>query len=107
MKLKTGDKVRIISGKNKGKEGNILQVFPELSRIVVEGANTMTRHLKKRGERAGQKIQFSSPIHVSNVQLISPKTGKVGRIGTKMIEKNGKQSKIRVIRSKGSSEDIE
>ncbi|MBM5789551.1 50S ribosomal protein L24 [Candidatus Parcubacteria bacterium] len=107
MKIKTGDKVRIIAGKDKGKEGNILQVFPELGRVVVEGANIMTRHLKGRGERAGQKIQYPSPLSVSNVQLVSPKTGKAGRVGYKRIEKDGKRVKIRVLRVKGAKEDIE
>lgn len=107
MKIKTGDKVRVIAGKDKGKEGNILQVFPALERVVVEGINVMTRHLKKRGERAGQKIQFPSPLHVSNVQLISPKSGKAGRVGSKWIEKDGKRSKVRVLRVKGTTEDIE
>ncbi len=107
MKIKTGDKVRIISGKDKGKEGNVLQVFPQLERLVVEGMNRMTRHLKKRTNQAGQKVQFSSPIHVSNVMLISAKSGKAGRIGYKMIEKDGRKTKIRILRSKGATEDIE
>ncbi len=107
MKIKTGDKVRIISGKDSGKEGTIIQVFPELDRIVVEGVNMMTRHLKGRSGQAGQKVQFSSPLHVSKVQLLSPKTGLVGRVGYKMIEKDGKSTKIRVLRTKGTSEDIE
>lgn len=107
MKIKTGDKVRIISGKDKGKDGNVTQVFPEISRIVVEGVNIMTKHLKKRGKQAGQKIQFSSPIHVSNAMLVSGKSGKAGRVGFKTIEKDGQKTKIRVLRSKGTTEDIE
>jgi len=107
MSIKTGDKIRVITGKDKGKEGAVLQVFPKLSRVVVEGVNMMTKHLRKQGKRPGQKIEFPSPIHVSNVQIISSKTGKTGRIGSKQIEKDGKTSKIRVIRSKGQSEDIE
>ncbi len=107
MKIKTGDKVRIISGKDKGKEGAVVQVFPQLERLVVEGVNLMTRHLKKRGNQAGQKIQFASPIHLSNVMLISPKSGKSGRVGYKMIEQEGRKKKIRVLRSKQTSEDLE
>lgn len=107
MKIKTGDKIRVIAGKDKGKEGNVLQVFPALERVVVEGVNVMTRHLKKRGEHAGQKIQFPSPLHVSNVQLVSPKSGKAGRVGYKRIQKDGKQVKVRVLRVKGATEDIE
>jgi len=107
MKIKTGDLVRLISGKNKGKEGKVLQVFPRLDRVVVEGVNQMTRHLKGRGEHAGQKIQFTSPVHVSNVQIVSGTTGKMGRIGYKLIEKNGPKKKIRLIRKAGSVEDLE
>lgn len=107
MKIKTGDKVRILSGKDKGKEGAVLQVFPVLERIVVEGINVMTRHLRGRSDRPGQKIQFPSPLHVSNVKLISAKSGKMGRVGYKMIEKDGESKKIRVIRSRGTSEDAE
>lgn len=107
MKIKTGDKVRIIAGKDKGKEGNVLQVFPKLNRVVVEGANLLTKHLRKQGDRPGQKIQFPSPVHISNVQLISAKSGATGRVGYKVMEKDGKKTKIRVLRSKGTSEDIE
>ncbi|MBI5369589.1 50S ribosomal protein L24 [Candidatus Uhrbacteria bacterium] len=107
MKIKTGDKVRVISGKDKGKEGNVIQTFPELERVVVEGVNVMTRHLKARGNQPGQKIQFSSPIHQSNVTLVSPKSAKTGRVGYKKIQQDGKAVKIRVLRSKGASEDIE
>lgn len=107
MKIKTGDKVRILSGKDKGKEGMIIQVFPELDRVVVDGINKMTRHLKKRSGNAGQKIEFPCPIHQSNVMLISPKNGKTGRVGYKRIEKDGRITKIRVLHSKGETEDIE
>jgi large subunit ribosomal protein L24 len=107
MKIKTGDKVRVRTGKDKGKEGNILQVFPHLERVVVEGVNIMTKHLRKTGQRAGQKIEFPSPIHVSNVALVSSKSGKSGRVAYKVIEQDGTKKKIRVIRSKGQSEDIE
>ncbi len=107
MKIKTGDKVRILSGKDKGKEGNVIQVFPKLERVVVEGVNLMTRHLKGRSGQAGQKIQFPSPVHVSNVKLISSKSGVAGRVGYKWIEKDGRSAKIRVLRAKGKTEDIE
>lgn len=107
MKIKTGDKVKILTGKDRGKEGSIIQVFPEVERVVVEGINMMTRHLRKRANQPGQKIQFASPIHISNVKLISPKSGKSGRVGYKKIEVDGKTKKIRVIKLRGFSEDIE
>ena len=107
MKIKTGDKVKILTGKDRGKEGVIIQVFPKVERVVVEGINMMTRHLRKRANQPGQKIQFASPIHISNVKLISPKSGKSGRVGFKKIEADGKTRKIRVIKSKGIKEDVE
>lgn len=107
MKIKTGDNVRVMVGKDKGKEGKVLQVFPKLERVVVENVNMLTKHLKKRGEVPGQTIKFPSPLHVSNLQIISAKSGKAGRIGFSFIEKDGAKQKVRVIRSKGGSEQIE
>lgn len=99
----------INAGKNKGKEGVVLQVFPDIQKVIVEGLNKAKRHLKSKGQdQVGQTIDFPAPIHVSNVKIISPKNGKTGRIGYKFVKKEGeKQKKIRVIRSKGKSEDIE
>ncbi len=108
FKIKTGDKVRIIAGKDKGKEGKVIQVFPKLQKVVVEGLNLATRHLRsQRQGQAGQKIQFPAPIHISNVKFVSPKSGKTGRVGTKVLEVEGNKKKIRVLKSKGTSEDIE
>ena len=107
MKIKTGDKVRIIAGKDKGKEGKVLQVFPKANRVVVDGINMLTKHLKRGGNRPGQKIQFSAPIHISNIKLISSKSGVSGRVGYKVVKKEGRKKKIRVIHSKGGVEDIE
>ena len=67
--IKTGDQVKILAGKDKGKTGKVIQVFPKLNKVVVEGANTAKRHLKSRqGGAKGQVIEFSMPIHASNVQ---------------------------------------
>ena len=107
MKIKTGDKVRITAGKDKGKEGKVIQIFPKVERVIVEDLNKATRHLRGQGSQPGQKIEYSSPIHVSNVILLSPKTSKTGRVGYKFIEKDGVKTKIRILQKKGSSEDIE
>lgn len=107
MKIKTGDKVKVIAGKDKGKTGQVIQVFPKMNKVVVEGLNLATRHLRsQRQGQAGQKIQFPSPIHVSNVQLVG-KNKKTGRVGYKMLDKDGQMKKIRVIKSKGSQADVE
>lgn len=68
LRIKTGDMVKIIAGKDKGKTGKVMQVFPKLNRVVVEGANMTKRHLRSRQSGAkGQIIEFSMPIHASNV----------------------------------------
>ena len=79
MKIKTGDNVRVMVGKDKGKEGKISQVFPDKNQVVVEGLNQRVKHLKPRGTQAGQRITFSAPMNASNVQMVG-KNGP-GRVG--------------------------
>lgn len=71
LRVKTGDTVKVIAGKDKGKSGKIVQVFPTLQRVVVEGVNMTKRHLRarKQGEK-GQTIEVSMPINASNVQIL-------------------------------------
>jgi len=108
MKIKIGDRVRVISGKNKGKDGKVQQMFPSSDRLIVEGVNKTIKHLRKqRGGQKGQKIEYFAPIHLSNVRLISPKTGLEGRVGFKKIQGEGKIKKVRQISKKGMREDIE
>ncbi len=98
MKLKTGDNVRIMTGKDRGKAGKVVQVFPRLSRVVVEGLNLRKRHLRgtRRGEK-GQLIEFAAPLASSNVMLVCPKCGKPTRVGAKFVhEPTGKDKKLRV-----------
>lgn len=107
MKLKTGDHVRVLTGKDKGKEGKILQVFPKLDRVVVEGLNIRKRHLRGGGGRKGQIIEFPSPVHVSNVTLVGTGTIVSGRVGYKFIDLEGKKKKVRVLRKAGNMEDVD
>lgn len=69
--IKKGDTVAVISGKDKGKTGKVLQAFPELNRVVVEGVNLYKRHLRshRRGEK-GQTVEFSMPLYASKVMLL-------------------------------------
>ena len=72
LRIKTGDMVKVMTGKDKGKTGKVIQTFPRLNRIVVEGVNLSKRHMRTRSEeQKGQVIEFSMPIHASNVQLVS------------------------------------
>ncbi len=73
LQIKTGDEVLVIAGKNKGKKGKIIQVMPAKNRVVVEGVNMTKKHMRSRGGKTGDKgqvIEFSMPIHASNVQPI-------------------------------------
>lgn len=71
MNIKTGDQVIVTTGKHADKKGKVLQTFPKLSRVVVEGVNLTKRHLKSRQTGVkGQTVEFPMPIHVSNVQLV-------------------------------------
>ena len=100
MKLKKGDTVKILSGKDKGKTGKIIQVLPDATRIVVENVNMRTRFQKsKQAGKPGMKVNFSGSLHASNVILIDPSSGKPTRIGYKV---DGK-TKTRVARKSGKS----
>jgi len=87
MKIRKNDTVLIISGKDRGKKGKVLDVFPKTEKIVVEGANIRKKHVKpkKSGEK-GQIVETPSAISSSNVKLICPKCGKAFKIGYKFIE---------------------
>ena len=102
MKLKVGDKVVVISGKDKGKEGKIIKTLREQNRVIVEGVNVVKKHIKPRGNEAGSIVEVEAPIHASNVMILDPKTNKRTRIGHE-IDKNGK--KIRVAKKSNSAID--
>lgn len=89
MKIRKGDSVIIISGKDKLKKGKVLKVFPKENKILVEGLNLRKKHIKpkKSGEK-GQTIQISIPVNAANVKLICPKCNQAARIGCKIIGKN-------------------
>lgn len=94
MKIRTGDTVVIISGKDKGKQGTVLRVFPEKNRLVVEGANMRVRHIKRTPTQAGQRISYEASLHASNVMILDPKSKKPTRVGYKVDEKTGKKSRV-------------
>lgn len=102
MKIKTGDKVKVLSGKDRGKTGKVVQVLFNKARaerfVVVEGVNVLKKHLKSRGrDQKGQIIELPAPIHASNVMLIDSASGKPTRVGYK---KEG-TSKKRVSKKSG------
>lgn len=98
MHVKTGDKVKVISGKYKGKEGTILKSFPKQNRVLVEGVNIVKKHQKpSQANQTGGIVEVEAPIHVSNVMLIDPSTGQATRVSYKV--ENGK--KVRVSKRTG------
>ncbi|MBI2476605.1 50S ribosomal protein L24 [Candidatus Uhrbacteria bacterium] len=107
MRIKTGDQVKIVAGAEKGKTGKVSQVFPSLNKVVVEGLNMTTKHLRARGEKnPGKKIEYAAPMHVSNVALVT-KDGTVGRVGVTITKKDEKTTKRRVLRTKGREVALE
>ena len=102
LKLKKGDKVIVTTGKDKGKIGEITTVFPKENKVIVGGVNMVKRHTKPSQESAGGIISKEMPIHVSNVALVDPKTGKATRVGYK-VEKDG--HKVRVAKKSGEVVD--
>ena len=102
MKLKTGDKVVVIAGSSKGKEGQITSVLRAENKVIVEGVNIVKKHVKGNGQQAGSINEVEAAIHASNVMIVDPKTNKPTRIGHS-INKDGK--KIRVTKKSNSSLD--
>ena len=99
MNIRKDDKVVVLSGKDKGKEGKILSADPKALKVIVEGVNVATKHQKprKQGEEGGI-IKVETPIYAAKVQLVCPKCGKATRVGHKIAD--GK--KVRVCKKCGA-----
>ena len=90
-RLKTGDLVVVISGKNKGRQGKIARVLAEDNRVIVEGVNLIKRHLKPTPKNpSGGILEKEAPLHASKVMPVDPKTGKPTRVRFKTDEKGNK-----------------
>ena len=98
MKIKTGDNVVVITGKYRNKTGKIIKVDIKNNKVVVEGLNKVTRHVRKSKQGAGRKVEFEAPIHVSNVMILDPKTKKGSRIGYKITG----DKKLRIAKKSGT-----
>ncbi len=103
MKVKKGDRVVVIAGKDKSREGTVIVSYPERQKVLVEGVNMIKKNTKvdyqgQRGAKEGGVIQQEAPIHVSNVALIDPGTKRAARVGYRFTDDN---TKIRVTRPSG------
>ncbi len=118
QKIKKGDLVEVISGPSqerggyKGKQGHVIAVLTETDRVVVEGVNYVTKHVKQgqsaRGTNEGGIETVEAPIHISNVAIVDPETKKPTRVGfrTEEVEKGGKKKTVRVRFAKKSGKDL-
>lgn len=95
LKVKKGDEVLVIAGKDKGKRGKVLRVDPRRERVVVEGVNFIKRHTRPNPSRniQGGIVEREAPIHVSNVMVISPESGRPTRVGYTFLE-DGRKVRI-------------
>ncbi|MCE7005738.1 50S ribosomal protein L24 [Kibdelosporangium philippinense] len=105
MKVKKGDTVVVIAGKDKGAKGKVIQAYPKDNKVLVEGVNRIKKHTKitqtQRGAQSGGIVTQEAPIHVSNVMVVAD--GKAVRVG---YEVNDEGRKVRVARGKGNGKEI-
>jgi large subunit ribosomal protein L24 len=116
--IKKGDLVQVISGPSqarggdRGKQGKVIEVLADKDKVIVEGVNFVTKHVKvgqtQRGTKTGGIETHEAPIHVSNVQIVDPKTKKPTRVGHRVetVEKNGVKKQVRVRYAKKSGEKL-
>jgi len=103
LKIRKGDKVVVITGKEKGKTGEVLHVLRDESRVLVQGVNIVKRHTRPSAANPGGIIDKEAPLHVSNVAHVDPKSGKPTRVGFKVLD-GGR--KVRVARRSGEPIDL-
>ncbi len=97
LKIKKGDQVVVLSGDDKGKTGEVVKAMPKEGKVVVQGVNLVKRHTKPSQTTPGGIITKEAPLHVSNVAIVDPKSGKASKVGYKEVD--GK--KVRVARKSG------
>ena len=106
MKIKKGDTVVVLAGKDRGREGKVIAAYPSRRRVLVQGVNIIRKNTKvnfqgARGAKEGGIVTQEAPIHVSNVALVDPDTKKPARAGYRIDEADDSQAKVRVSRASG------
>ena len=86
LKVKKGDRVVVIAGRDKGKRGEVLSVIPDENRALVQGINVVVRHQKQSQQQEGGKISKEAPIHISNIAVEDPASGEASRVGYKILD---------------------
>jgi large subunit ribosomal protein L24 len=102
LKIRKGDRVVVRTGRDKGKTGQVLNVLPEDNRAIVQGVNVARRHQKQTPSQEGGIVAKEIPIHISNLALVDPKSGKATRVGYKVL---GDGKKVRVAKRSGETID--
>ena len=110
-KIKKGDLVVVIAGRDRGQQGRVLEVIKDSDRLIVEGVQRVTKHIKpgtRRDQQSGGIVHIEAPIHVSNVVLVDPETKKGTRVGYRIeqVERDGRTRTQRVRVAKRSGKDV-
>ena len=100
-KIRKGDKVVMLTGRDKGRSGEVVEVRPDDNRVLVRGINIVKRHQKQTAQQEGGIVSKEAPVHLSNVAIADPKDGKPTRIGFKFIGAGEDRKKVRVAKRSG------
>jgi large subunit ribosomal protein L24 len=100
-KIRKGDKVIVLTGRDKGRTGEVIEVRPEETRALVHGVNMVKRHQRQTPQQEGGIISKESPIHLSNLALADPKDGKPTRVGFKLVGTGHERRKVRIAKRSG------
>ena len=104
-KIRKGDKVIVLTGRDKGRTGEVVEVRPDADRALVRGINMIKRHQRQSAQQEGGIISKESAIHLSNLALADPKDGKPTRVGFKFIGEGDDRKKVRVAKRSGAEID--
>jgi len=106
FKIKKGDRVVVLAGKDKGKSGEVVRVMPKDARVIVQGVNVVKRHTRPSRTDAGGILEKEASVHISNVAHVDPKSGEPTRVGIRTIEAKGKGEKPQKVRFARRSGEI-
>jgi large subunit ribosomal protein L24 len=104
-KIRKGDKVVVLTGRDKGRTGEVIEVRPSADRALVRGVNMVKRHQKQTAQQEGGIVSKESSIHLSNIALADPKDGKPTRVGFKFVGKGEEMKRVRVAKRSGAEID--